>query len=256
MPAIYNLVNEGLLDEDFAILGVNRGDDNEGAFAQGARSSLDDRDHRGRPRRGGQGTRSTRRPKAWLQSRVFHLKGDITDSTGCSSGLGKKIDELTKDKGHRNVVFYLATAPEFFGAAVEGLGKAGLTKEGEDQFRRIIIEKPFGTDLKSARALDEQILGVVEERPDLPHRPFPRQGDGAEHHGAAVRELHVRADLEPRPHRSRADHRRRDRGRGNPRKVLRQDRRAARHGAQPHVPAAGDDDDGGAELVRRRRDPR
>ena len=57
-----------------------------------------------------------------------------------------------------NVVFYLATAPQFFGPVVEGLGKAGLTKEGEDQFRRIIIEKPFGTDLKSARALDEQIL--------------------------------------------------------------------------------------------------
>ena len=160
MPAIYNLVNEGLLDDDFAILGVNRGDDNEGAFAKGLIRSMTDIIEAGHGEAGK--IKVDDKPKSWMQSRVFHLKGDITDPKMFAS-LGKKIDELTKDKGHRNVVFYLATAPEFFGTAVEGLGKAGLTAQGEDQFRRIIIEKPFGTDLKSARALDEQILQVVEE---------------------------------------------------------------------------------------------
>ena len=160
MPAIYNLVNEGLLDEDFAILGVNRGDDKEDAFRKGLIKSMTEIIEAGHSEAGKH--KVDDKAKAWMQARVFHLKGDITDDA-MFADLGKKIDALTKDKGHSNVVFYLATAPEFFGTTVEGLGKAGLTEQGEDQFRRIIIEKPFGTDLKSARALDEQILQVVQE---------------------------------------------------------------------------------------------
>ena len=100
--------------------------------------------------------------KAWLHDRLHHLRGDIT-SKAMFVELRKTIDGLLEGKTHKNVVFYLATAPEFFGPVVEGLGNAGLTKQGEDQFRRIIIEKPFGTDLKSARELDEKILKIVDE---------------------------------------------------------------------------------------------
>ena len=57
--------------------------------------------------------------------------------------------------------------------------------------------------------------------PDLPHRPFPRQGNGAEHHGAAVRQRLLRADLEPRPYRSCADHGRGDGRRREARQLLR-----------------------------------
>jgi glucose-6-phosphate 1-dehydrogenase len=160
MPAIYNLVNEGLLNEDFTILGVNRGDDKDGAFAKGLVQSMTEIIEAGHGEAGK--IKVDEAAKKWLESRIAHQQGDITDPK-MFSALGKSIDALTKGKSHGNVVFYLATAPEFFGPIVEGLGKAGLTKQDDHQFRRIIIEKPFGTDLKSARALDEKILQVVEE---------------------------------------------------------------------------------------------
>ena len=159
MPAIYNLFNEGLLDDDFQILGVNRGEGSDAAFAAELVSSMSEILEAS----GGDGkTKVDTKAKAWLEGRIRHFRGDVTED-GMFAKLSKKLDGLFKDKAHRNVVFYLATAPQFFGPIVVGLGQAGLTKEREGQFRRIIIEKPFGTDLKSARALDEQILGIVEE---------------------------------------------------------------------------------------------
>ena len=160
MPAIYNLVNEGLLNEDFQIVGINRGEAGDTAFRDKLLKEMTDIIEAGH----GEAGRITvdAQARAWLGQRLHHLSGDVTDE-GTFLDLRRRLDELSKDKTHRNVVFYLATAPQFFGPIVEGLGKAGLTQQGEDQFRRIIIEKPFGTDLKSARELDEQILGIVDE---------------------------------------------------------------------------------------------
>ena len=160
MPAIYNLVNEGLLNDDFQILGINRGDPDDEAFRTNLLKSMTEILEGG----GGEAGKAKVEESAlaWLRERVHHMRGDITEE-GMFADLRQKIDELTKDKTHKNVVFYLATAPQFFGPIVEGLGKSDLTKQGEDQFRRIIIEKPFGTDLKSARELDEKILKIVDE---------------------------------------------------------------------------------------------
>ncbi len=160
MPAIYNLVNEGLLNQDFAIVGINRGDPDEEKFRveliQSVREIVE----------GGSGeagqVKMDAQATAWLQERVYHFSGDITDG-GMYDGLKGKVDELLEGKSHRNVVFYLATAPQFFGPVVEGLGNAGLLKKEENGFRRVIIEKPFGTDLESARALDKKILNIVDE---------------------------------------------------------------------------------------------
>ena len=93
-------------------------------------------------------------------------------------------------------------------------------------------------------------------RADLPHRSLPRQGDRPEPAGAALRQRDVRADLEPALHRSRADHRGRDRRRRTARVVLRGGRRAARHGAEPPDAAAGARRDGAADGVHRRQRPR
>ena len=160
MPAVYNLVNEGLLNEDFAILGINRGDADEDTFRANLLNSMTEIIEAGHGEAGKH--KVDAKAKAWLHDRLHHLRGDIT-SKAMFVELRKTIDGLLEGKTHKNVVFYLATAPEFFGPVVEGLGNAGLTKQGEDQFRRIIIEKPFGTDLKSARELDEKILKIVDE---------------------------------------------------------------------------------------------
>ena len=160
MPAIYNLVNEGLLNDDFSIVGINRGDPDEETFRTKLLGAMIEIIEGTGGETGKQ--KIDEKAKNWLHDRIYHVTGDITDE-GLFTSLGGKIDQLSEGKSHKNVVFYLATAPEFFGSIVEGLGKAGLTTQAEDKFRRIIIEKPFGTDLASARALDEKILGIVEE---------------------------------------------------------------------------------------------
>jgi glucose-6-phosphate 1-dehydrogenase len=155
MPAIHNLANEGLLDESFKILGINRGDADEESFRTQLLDSVGEI-------LAASGNEFDEASRHWLHSRLHHLSGDLTDES-VFHDLAVKIDELTRDGPTSNVVFYLATAPDFFGPIVEGLGRAGLTKQSDNGFRRIIVEKPFGTDLSSARALDEQILKVVDE---------------------------------------------------------------------------------------------
>jgi glucose-6-phosphate 1-dehydrogenase len=160
MPAIYNLFNEGLLNQDFAILGINRGDHDEEKFRAQLIQSVREIVEAG----GGEAGQHKLDEAAttWMRERIFHMSGDITDAD-MYRGLHQRLDDLLKDKPHKNAVFYLATAPEFFGPIVEGLGGAGLLKKTGEGFRRVIIEKPFGTDLASARALDEQILKIVDE---------------------------------------------------------------------------------------------
>ena len=94
-------------------------------------------------------------------------------------------------------IFYLALPPGVFADAAETIAKAGLADE-TNGFRRLVIEKPFGTDLESALALNEQLHTVLARRPDLPHRPLPRQGDGAEHARVPVREPVHRAGAQLR----------------------------------------------------------
>ena len=101
------------------------------------------------------------------------------------------------------------------------VGALGERAKRDRGWTRLIVEKPFGHDLASARELNQHAVGALRRERDLPDRPLPRQGDGPEHARAAVRERHLRADLEPPVHRPRADHGRRvDRDRG-PRRLLR-----------------------------------
>lgn len=78
--------------------------------------------------------------------------------------LQEKLTEIDKTNGTEgNYFYYLATAPRFFSVAVKELGKAGLVREEEDAWRRVIIEKPFGKDLESARSLNRDISQVLQE---------------------------------------------------------------------------------------------
>ena len=83
-----------------------------------------------------------------------------------------------------NALFYLATPPAEFGAIVRGLGAAGLSRE-DAGWRRVVIEKPFGHDLESARALNRELTPRAPRAADLPDRPLPREGDGPEPDGAS-----------------------------------------------------------------------
>jgi glucose-6-phosphate 1-dehydrogenase len=136
VPALANLQREGLLDDDTTLLGVSYHDSDDAQLAEAIDEFVEE-------------------DAGWhaLRSKVHYLKGDFTDPAAYKA-IGGKV------KG--NTVFYLATAPGFFGTIVDQLGEAGLLDQA-DGFRRVVIEKPFGTDLVSAQALNRQILARAGE---------------------------------------------------------------------------------------------
>ena len=91
----------------------------------------------------------------WVTQRLTYLKADFT-----------KPEDMAKLKQQvtGNAVFYLAVAARFFGPVVDQLGQSGLLKEDEGAFRRIVIEKPFGEDLASAKTLNARILAQADEK--------------------------------------------------------------------------------------------
>src|SRR6202023_379006 len=161
MPAIYNLAKDKLLSDKFAIIAVDRTPKPIDAYrdylAEGIRSFVADT-----------APGPTTEPfdsQAWefIASRITHFAGDLTepDTYARLHQTLEKVAELHQTGG--NAIFYLAVASQLFGTIVEQLGGAGLAQEKDGAFRRVIIEKPFGTDLASARALNAQILRVLQE---------------------------------------------------------------------------------------------
>jgi len=116
----------------------------------------------------------------------------------------RKIDEERKTGG--NYLFYMATAPEFFGTITQQLKDSELTTESEGHWRRAVYEKPFGHDLASAKALNKELLGLLQEK-QIYRSITIWQGNGSKHHGVAFWQRHFRADLESQVYRSRANHR-------------------------------------------------
>jgi len=138
-PALVNLTRDGLIGDDLAILVVSRGPD-EG-IKDHLEEHLDLSD------------KATKSAWAKRRAKVEYFQGEF-DDPATYEGLAKQL------KG--NVAFYFATAASFFGPIAESLGKVGLLKE-TDGFRRVVVEKPFGHDLASAKALNKTLLGVMEE---------------------------------------------------------------------------------------------
>ncbi|MFJ1255031.1 glucose-6-phosphate dehydrogenase [Cupriavidus sp. CuC1] len=164
VPALYNLRRDGLLGDDLALVGVDHNAMTDAAFrerlAQGIRA-------RARPGseggvQGGKGKPKVKTfdPKLWnpLARRVGYLQGDFLDDQTYAA-----IEARIKAAGTGNAVFYLATSPRFFGEVVDRLTAAGLLHEAPGAFRRVVIEKPFGTDLKSAQALNARVLRAMRE---------------------------------------------------------------------------------------------
>ena len=99
----------------------------------------------------------------WLEERAYYITGEFADAKTYQQ-LKELLQTVNKEHGtHGNYFYYLATAPDFFGPIVEQLSSIGLMTEENHQWRRVIVEKPFGRDLESAKALNEQLLKVVNE---------------------------------------------------------------------------------------------
>jgi glucose-6-phosphate 1-dehydrogenase len=99
----------------------------------------------------------------WLAERISYLQGDFDDPSTYKN-LAQFLAAI-EGRYHTggSVLFYLATPPQVFATIVHRLGNVSLVGEADGQWRRVIIEKPFGTDLRSAQALNREILGVLNE---------------------------------------------------------------------------------------------
>jgi glucose-6-phosphate 1-dehydrogenase len=152
LPAIYNLAHEGALPERFNLIGVSRGEMSDDEFRDGARDSIKEFSRRD----------TDEKVLDALLEAFRYVTGSFDDES-MYERLGKTLDEFDEDAGIEfNRLFYLSTAPSFFPVIAEALGEHELnTKEGSEV--RIIIEKPFGTDLASARELNRRVLAHFDE---------------------------------------------------------------------------------------------
>jgi len=160
VPALYNLMRAGRLADGFSIVGVGRGDNDTQSWRRDLRQMLQSLAADG----GGEFRADGIDENAWdwLARRMTFLSGDFTQPE-IYHRLKAFLAEQSTKHGHGNVLFYLAVADKFFGAIVEHLGRAQLTRQTNGDWRRVIIEKPFGHDLASAHSLNERILKVLRE---------------------------------------------------------------------------------------------
>ncbi|MCB0007358.1 MAG: glucose-6-phosphate dehydrogenase (NADP(+)), partial [Anaerolineales bacterium] len=98
---------------------------------------------------------------AWqkFSQNIFYVRGDLDKDAGYAS-LKRFLEEV--EPAGSNRLYYLATAPQFFGPVAAALGSLGMVKEDEG-WRRLVVEKPFGTDLASAQALNEALHAEFQE---------------------------------------------------------------------------------------------
>jgi glucose-6-phosphate 1-dehydrogenase len=155
MPALYNLVRAGRLSDRFTIIGVDISEQTSESWCDSLTAML-----RAFVRAGNGAI--DERAWSWLTRRMRYLRGDFAEPETFSR-LAKILEERQRQDNVSNVLFYLAVADRFFGPLIDQLGRAGLARQSEHGFRRVIVEKPFGHDLASARALNAQILRVLSE---------------------------------------------------------------------------------------------
>jgi glucose-6-phosphate 1-dehydrogenase len=153
IPALYNLKHSNLLPDDFAVVGVARAVMNEEEFrrrlsddmTEFATDDVDARDWQ------------------WLKDRLYYLSGDFDDKETFAR-LKERVAKIDAERNTLgNCLFYLATAPDYFAPVVQQLGAVGLTQAQENQWRRVVIEKPFGRDLSSAQKLNSDLSEVLNE---------------------------------------------------------------------------------------------
>ena len=153
LPSLYNLLKAGLLPERFAVVGITFDALTDEQFRQQMTENL--QKFAGEPID----------EALWgkLVPHLYAISGDFNDPA-LYEKLTQKLAQVDQEANTGgNVLFYLATPPPFFGPIAQHLGAAGLTKEEEGHWRRLVIEKPFGHDFASAQALNAEIGQVLQE---------------------------------------------------------------------------------------------
>ncbi|WFF40473.1 glucose-6-phosphate dehydrogenase [Salinicola endophyticus] len=157
IPSLYHLDRDGLLDDAMRIVGIDLAEHDDASFREHLQAFLADKDAANHA----EGRDADLDPDTWaaFAQRLHYRQGDFTQSD-----IYAEIATLIEAGTSANAVFYCATGSRFFGAIATRLGEAGLLAERDGQYRRLVVEKPFGHDLESARTLNAQLLEVMQER--------------------------------------------------------------------------------------------
>src|SRR5258707_1333720 len=154
VPALYRLTQQRLLPAEFAIVGFARSPMSHDEFRAKMKDAIVSY------------SEAKAVDEAVWQSfaqGIFYLAGDINNAESYKQ-MRELLDQIDRDRGTAgNRVLYLSTSPSLYGEAIKQLGDAGLARPGEKSWTRIIIEKPFGHDLASAKELNQQVAGVFHE---------------------------------------------------------------------------------------------
>ncbi|GAA0967750.1 glucose-6-phosphate dehydrogenase [Acrocarpospora macrocephala] len=153
LPAIYDLGNRGLLPPGFSLVGFARRDWAHEDFAQVTYEAVK------------QYARTPFRDEVWKQicEGIHFCPGEFHDE-GAFDVLAMMLKEIDETRGTGgNYAFYLSVPPKFFPTVVEQLKRTGLAQAPEGSWRRVVIEKPFGHDLKSAQELNAITSAVFPE---------------------------------------------------------------------------------------------
>jgi len=152
VPALYDLACVGCTNRNFDVLGIGR-------------TQLTNDDFRARLRDGASNSKDTRNftDAGWndFASHLHYLIGNA-NQRDFYSHLKAKIEDMQKNGASRNIMFYVSTPASLAPPIIEGLGSAGLA-HNSDGWTRIILEKPFGRDLQSARELNDIVARVFDE---------------------------------------------------------------------------------------------
>ena len=153
VPALYDLAAQRRLPLEFAVVGVSRTEMSHEEFREKLRKSLEE--HRS-------GKISDDVWKSFSNG-IFYLAGDSKKAESYDE-LKKFLKQVDGERGTRgNRAFYLSTSPSLVPAVVERLGESGLNNGEDGGWSRVVVEKPFGRDLESARELNEEIRRYFKE---------------------------------------------------------------------------------------------
>jgi glucose-6-phosphate 1-dehydrogenase len=157
IPALYNLALENRLPERFAVVGYARSEMSDDVFREKMRDAVKEFSRTG-----------LANESVWEQfaATLYYVRGGYEQNDGF-----RRLKELVEgfDRGSRVLparVFYLATPPDAYEQLIQCIARTGLASKESDgeQRARVVIEKPFGTDLQTARELNQRIHEVLDER--------------------------------------------------------------------------------------------
>src|SRR6201993_1000373 len=153
IPALYNLAADGELPPAMAIIGFARRPKSDDDFRKEMEEAVR------------KFSRQPVRDEIWktFSQSLFYHQSEFGDESGYKS-LGERLEKIDHERGTRgNRLFYFAAAPDQFEPILKNLKAAGLNQAREGSWARVIIEKPFGSDLASARELNRVVSNSFTE---------------------------------------------------------------------------------------------